>query len=112
MLSDKNAEIEQQKEAMELQAVQLLLNNQQKDKLFSIIAHEKTSDLKELKRAALPGGRSGERRLMAPAESMDISICLDGSIQNRQVPTHKCTSSAVSRLERRIWIYQPKSQHK
>jgi len=48
-LSDKNMEIEQQKEAMEHQAVQLLLNNQQKDKLFSIVAHDLRGPLNSLK---------------------------------------------------------------
>ena len=49
LLQAKNEKIEEQKEAMEHQAVQLLLNNQQKDKLFSIVAHDLRGPLDSLK---------------------------------------------------------------
>jgi signal transduction histidine kinase len=49
LLLEKNEKIEEQKEALEHQAVQLLLNNQQKDKLFSIVAHDLRGPLNSLK---------------------------------------------------------------
>ncbi|GGA95088.1 hypothetical protein GCM10011511_18030 [Puia dinghuensis] len=49
LLREKNEKIEEQKEALEQQAVQLLLNNQQKDKLFSIVAHDLRGPLNSLK---------------------------------------------------------------
>jgi len=49
LLREKNEKIEEQKEALEHQAVQLLLNNQQKDKLFSIVAHDLRGPLNSLK---------------------------------------------------------------
>jgi len=45
----KNEKIEEQKEELEQQAVQLLLSNQQKDKLFTIIAHDLRGPLNSLK---------------------------------------------------------------
>jgi two-component system, sensor histidine kinase and response regulator len=49
LLREKNEKIEEQKETLELQAVQLLLNNQQKDKLFSVVAHDLRAPLNSLK---------------------------------------------------------------
>ncbi len=49
LLREKNEKIEEQKEILELQAVQLLLNNQQKDKLFSVVAHDLRAPLNSLK---------------------------------------------------------------
>jgi two-component system sensor histidine kinase/response regulator len=49
LLREKNEKIEEQKETLELQAVQLLLNNQQKDRLFSVVAHDLRAPLNSLK---------------------------------------------------------------
>jgi two-component system sensor histidine kinase/response regulator len=49
VLREKNTQIEEQKETLEQQAVQLLLNNRQKDKLFTIIAHDLRGPLNSLK---------------------------------------------------------------
>jgi two-component system sensor histidine kinase/response regulator len=49
LLREKNEKIEEQKEELEQQAVQLLLNNQQKDKLFTIVAHDLRGPLNSLK---------------------------------------------------------------
>jgi two-component system, sensor histidine kinase and response regulator len=49
LLREKNEEIGEQKEQLEHQAVQLLLSNEQKDKLFSIIAHDLRGPLNSLK---------------------------------------------------------------
>jgi two-component system sensor histidine kinase/response regulator len=49
LLQEKNRKIEEQKEILEQQAVQLLLSNQQKDKLFSLVAHDLRGPLNSLK---------------------------------------------------------------
>ena len=49
LLREKNEKIEEQKEELEHQAVQLLLSNQQKDKLFTIVAHDLRGPLHSLK---------------------------------------------------------------
>ncbi len=49
LLWEKNEKIEEQKQTLEQQAVQLLLNNRQKDILFSIIAHDLRGPLNSLK---------------------------------------------------------------
>jgi signal transduction histidine kinase len=49
LLREKNEKIEEQKEELEHQAVQLLLSNQQKDKLFTIVAHDLRGPLNSLK---------------------------------------------------------------
>ncbi len=49
LLREKNEKIEEQKEVLEQQAVQLLLNNQQKDRLFSVVAHDLGGPLNSLK---------------------------------------------------------------
>ena len=49
LLQEKNGKIEEQKEILEQQAVQLLLSNQQKDKLFSVVAHDLGGPLNSLK---------------------------------------------------------------
>ena len=49
LLRQKNEKIEEQKEVLEQQAVQLLLSNQQKDKLFSVVAHDLRGPLDALK---------------------------------------------------------------
>lgn len=49
VLLEKNEKIEEQKEELEHQAVQLLLSNQQKDKLFTIVAHDLRGPLNSLK---------------------------------------------------------------
>ena len=48
VLEAKNTEISRQKEEIETQSLQLLLNNQQKDKLFSIISHDLKAPLQSL----------------------------------------------------------------
>jgi len=49
LLQEKNKKIEEQKEILEQQAVQLLLSNQQKDRLFSVVAHDLGGPLNSLK---------------------------------------------------------------
>jgi signal transduction histidine kinase len=49
LLREKNEKIEEQKEELEQQAVKLLLSNQQKDKLFTIVAHDLRGPLNSLK---------------------------------------------------------------
>jgi two-component system sensor histidine kinase/response regulator len=49
LLREKNEKIEEQKETLEHQAVQLWLNNRQKDKLFSIVSHDLRGPLNSLK---------------------------------------------------------------
>ena len=49
LLVGKNEKIEEQKEELEHQAVQLLLSNQQKDKLFTIVSHDLRGPLNSLK---------------------------------------------------------------
>lgn len=48
LLQEKNEKIGEQKEILEQQAVQLLLSNQQKDKLFSVVAHDLAGPLNSL----------------------------------------------------------------
>ncbi|HEV2481449.1 MAG TPA: tetratricopeptide repeat protein, partial [Puia sp.] len=48
LLQEKNEKISEQKEILEQQAVQLLLSNQQKDKLFSVVAHDLAGPLNSL----------------------------------------------------------------
>ena len=49
LLREKNEKIEEQKETLEHQAVQLLLSNQQKDKLFTIVSHDLRGPLNSLR---------------------------------------------------------------
>jgi signal transduction histidine kinase len=49
LLREKNEKIEEQKETLEQQAVQLLLNNRQKDKLFTIVSHDLRGPLNSLR---------------------------------------------------------------
>jgi two-component system sensor histidine kinase/response regulator len=48
LLQEKNEKISEQKEILEQQAVQLLLSNQQKDKLFSVVAHDLAGPMNSL----------------------------------------------------------------